>query len=157
MSKRILIIAGEASSDYHAALLVKAIKAIKPDINFFGLGGTDMQEAGVKLLYNIVNLAVIGHVDLIKNYGKLKKIYHDLCIAIRQNLPDAAILIDYPGFNLKIAKDLKALDIPVIYYISPQIWAWGFGRIKSIKQLVDRMLVLFKFEEDIYKKEGVRK
>lgn len=156
MAKRVLIIAGEASSDYHAASLVKSIKTIRADITFFGIGGTDMQNAGVDVIHNIVELAVIGPVDVIKNYGKLKKIYNDLCAMLEKDRPDCAILIDYPGFNLKVAQNLKALNVPVIYYISPQVWAWGAGRIKRIKQLVDKMLVLFEFEKDLYEKEGVR-
>ncbi len=156
MSKKILIIAGEASSDSHAASLVKAINSISPDIKFFGIGGKSMQSAGVELLYNIVNLAVMGPVDLIEHYSKLRKIYYHLCSLAKQNKPDCAILIDYPGFNLKIAKYLKALGIPIIYYVSPQIWAWGAGRIKKIRRLVDKILVLFSFEEELYKKEGVK-
>lgn len=155
MDKKILIIAGEASSDCHGASLVKAINDIKPDITFYGVGGEDMQNAGVDILYNITNLAVIGPIDLIKHYGKLKKVYDDLCRRIKLERPDCAILIDYPGFNLKIAKDLKALNIPVIYYISPQVWAWGSGRIKKMKQLIDKMLVIFKFEESLYQKEEI--
>ncbi len=155
MPKKILIIAGEASSDCHAALLVKAIKDIAPDTAFFGLGGIDMQGAGVNVLHNIVNMAVIGFVDVLKYYSQLKKIYEELCGIIKKDPPDCAILIDYPGFNLKIAKKLKALNIPVIYYISPQIWAWGFKRINKIKLLVDKMLVFFEFEKNIYEKAGV--
>ncbi len=155
MPKKILIIAGEASSDHHAASLVKAINSIRDDMNFFGIGGEDMQNAGVNVIYNITDLAVIGPVDLIKYYNKLRRIYNDLCYRIKQDKPDCAILIDYPGFNLKIAKDLKSQGIPVIYYISPQIWAWGSGRIKKMKHLVDKMLVFFKFEESLYQEEGI--
>ena len=155
MPKKILIIAGEASSDYHAASLVKAINSIRDDMNFFGIGGEDMQNAGVNVIYNIIDLAVIGPADLIKYYNKLRRIYNDLCYRIKQDKPDCAILIDYPGFNLKIAKDLKSQGIPVIYYISPQIWAWGSGRIKKMKHLVDKILVFFKFEESLYQKEGI--
>lgn len=155
MAKKILIIAGEASGDCHAASLVKAINSIRPDINFFGIGGEGMQNAGVNIIYNVVNLAVIGAIDVIKDFNKFRNIYNNLCYQIEQERPDCAILIDYPGFNLKIAKNLKALGIPIIYYISPQIWAWGPGRIKRIEQLVDRMLVLFKFEESLYKKEKI--
>ncbi len=155
MPKKILIIAGEASSDCHAALLVKAIKDVAPDTDFFGLGGTDMQEAGVDVLHNIVNMAVIGFSDVLKHYGQLKKVYDELCGIIKKDTPDCAILIDYPGFNLKIAEQLKAQNIPVIYYISPQIWAWGFKRINKIKLFVDKMLVLFEFEKNIYEKAGV--
>ena len=155
MSKRILIIAGEASGDCHAASLVKAINRISPDMTFFGIGGKGMQDAGVNIIYNIVNLAVIGPIDAIRHYNKLRNVYYNLCNLIKNDRPDCAILIDYPGFNLKIAKDLKKQGIPIIYYISPQIWAWGRARIKNMKQLVDKVLVLFKFEESLYRQEKI--
>ena len=155
MPKKVLIIAGEASSDSHAASLVKAINEISPDISFFGIGGEDMQNAGVNVIHNIVNLAVIGPIDVIKHYNKLRNIYYNLCNLTEKDRPDCAILIDYPGFNLKIAKSLKEQGIPIIYYISPQIWAWGSGRIKNMKQRVDKMLVLFKFEESLYRQEKI--
>jgi lipid-A-disaccharide synthase len=153
--KKILIIAGEASSDMHAANLVKNIHLIDPGIKFCGLGGGEMHNAGVKLYYNIVHLAFIGPGGLFKGYLKLRKIYKSLCKKIKKDLPDYAILIDYAEFNLRVAKVLKKMGIPVIYYISPQIWAWGLWRIKTIRSLVDRVLVFFKFEEALYKSYGV--
>lgn len=153
--KKILIIAGEASSDMHAANLVRNIKAMDEGISFFGLGGDRMQHSGVELLENIIRLAFIGPGGLFKHYLKLKKIYNSLCNYINNNVPDCAILIDYAEFNLMVAKRLKSLGVPVIYYISPQVWAWGLWRVKTIKRLVDKMLVLFKFEEELYKSHGI--
>ncbi|PIQ89168.1 MAG: lipid-A-disaccharide synthase, partial [Candidatus Omnitrophica bacterium CG11_big_fil_rev_8_21_14_0_20_42_13] len=153
--KRILIIAGEASSDMHAANLIKEISALDKDISFFGLGGGNMQKAGVNLHNNIVRLAFIGPGGLFKHYLKLRKIYNNLCVYIEKNRPDCAILIDYAEFNLRIAKKLKALNVPIIYYISPQVWAWGLWRIKTIRRLVDKMLVFFRFEETLYKNHSV--
>ncbi|MBN1405318.1 MAG: lipid-A-disaccharide synthase [Candidatus Omnitrophica bacterium] len=155
MPKKILIIAGEASSDYHGSSLVKSIRALKSDVSFYGLGGKDMQNAGVEIIHNIAGMAVIGPVDAIKHYNELKKAYDDTCLRIEKDVPDCAVLIDYPGFNLKIAKFLKKHKVPVVYYISPQVWAWGRGRIKKIRDLVDKMLVLFKFEETLYKENNV--
>ncbi len=153
--KRILIIAGEASSDMHAANLIREMRLLHKDISFFGLGGNSMKEAGVDLHNNIVRLAFIGPGGLFKHYLQLKKIYNSLCRYLKQNPPDLAILIDYAEFNLRIAKKLKALGVPVIYYVSPQIWAWGLWRIKTIRRLVNKMLVFFRFEEALYKKHGV--
>ncbi len=153
--KNILIIAGEASSDMHAANLVKEVVSLDKEISFFGLGGDNMRKAGVKLRDNIVRLAFIGPGGLFKHYLKLKKIYNKLCGYLKQNPPDCAILIDYAEFNLRIAKQLKKLNVPVIYYVSPQVWAWGLWRIKTIRRLVDKMLVFFRFEEALYKAHGV--
>ncbi|MFH0731758.1 MAG: lipid-A-disaccharide synthase [Candidatus Omnitrophota bacterium] len=155
MPKKILLIAGEASGDHHAASLVESIKKIDKDITFFGIGGVDMQNAGINIIYNMSGLAVIGPVDVIRHYKKIRAMYYGLCNYIKQHKPDYAILIDCPGFNLKIAKVLKSLSIPIIYYISPQIWAWGPGRIKKIRRLINKMVVFFDFEESLYRKEGV--
>ncbi|MDP2939205.1 MAG: lipid-A-disaccharide synthase [Candidatus Omnitrophota bacterium] len=153
--KKIIIVAGEASSDMHAANLVKAIKDINPNTEFFGLGGKGMEQAGVKLLYNLVDLAVVGFVEVLKNIGKIKYAFCLILEKAKEIKPDAAILVDYPGFNLRLAKELKKINIKVIYYISPQIWAWGLNRVKLIKKVVDKMLVLFKFEEELYKRHGI--
>ncbi|MFH1645543.1 MAG: lipid-A-disaccharide synthase, partial [Candidatus Omnitrophota bacterium] len=153
--KKILIIAGEASSDMHAAELVKQIHLKDKEISFYGLGGEKMRNANVKLLENIVQFAFIGPAGLFKHYIKLKSIYDSLCDHIKKDRPDCAILIDYAEFNLRVAKELKKLNIPVIYYVSPQIWAWGLWRIKTIRILVDKMLVFFKFEEELYKRNNV--
>lgn len=139
----------------HAANLVREINSLDEDISFFGLGGDRMRRSGVKLLDNIVHLAFIGPGGLFTNYKHLRKIYYSLCTYISKHPPDCAILIDYAEFNLRVASKLKALGVPVIYYISPQVWAWGLWRIKTIKRLVDKMLTLFKFEEELYKNRGV--
>ena len=153
--KNILIIAGEASSDLHAAALIKDILLLEKDIRFFGLGGDKMQEAGVELMDNVVKHAFIGPTGLLKHYSVLKKIYDRLCARLKDSPPDCAILIDYAEFNLRVAKVLRSLGVPVIYYISPQVWAWGLWRIKTIEKLISKMLVFFKFEEELYKKHGV--
>ncbi len=153
--KRILIIAGEASSDMHAGNLIREMGLLSKDISFFGLGGNNMKEAGVDIHENIVRLAFIGPGGLFKHYLQLKKIYNSLCSHLKQNPPDLAILIDYAEFNLRVAKKLKMLGVPVTYYVSPQVWAWGLWRIKTIRRLVDKMLVFFRFEEKLYKKHNV--
>lgn len=153
--KNILIVAGEASGDLHAADLINEIKKLEPQIKFFGLGGEKMQEQGVDLSFNMTELAVVGLFEVLRNLNKFKKIFHDLLRKVNAKKPDLAILVDYPGFNLRLAEELKKRNIPIIYYISPQVWAWGGGRIKTIKKLVRRMIVFFKFEEDLYKTRGI--
>lgn len=150
MEKKILIVAGEISGDMHGAHLVNHLKELDPNISFFGLGGKNMKNAGVCIEYDMTRLAVVGFIEILKNYSKFKKIFNNILDKTRRAKPDAAILIDYPGFNLRLAGELKKLGIPVIYFISPQVWAWGEKRIKFIKKTIDLMLVLFKFEETLY-------
>jgi len=153
--KKIIIVAGEASGDIHAANLVKAIRNLNQDIRFFGLGGIKMKEADVELFYNLTDLAVVGFVEVIKNFNKFRRIFLDLLNKIDEIKPHAVILIDYPGFNLRLAKELKKRNLKVIYYISPQVWAWGINRIKKIKRYVDKIIVILKFEEELYYNAGV--
>lgn len=154
-SKNILIVCGEASGDLHAAKLITEIKNIYPQVKFFGLGGEKSKQAGVRLYFNMVELAVVGFFEVLKNYKKFKAVFQGLLGEVDKEKPDLAILVDYPGFNLRLAEELKKRNIPLIYYISPQIWAWGGGRIKTIKRLIDRMIVVFKFEEELYRKHNV--
>jgi lipid-A-disaccharide synthase len=153
--KHIIIVAGEVSGDMRAAELVNAIKILSPDITFSGVGGDCMQRAGVVLFENITSLAVIGIAEVVKNLGRIKKVFDHTLKEINTQKPDAVILVDYPGFNLRLAKELKKRNIKVIYYISPQVWAWRQGRIHTIKKIVNRMMVLFPFEKDLYTKFGM--
>ena len=155
MAKSILIIAGEPSGDLHASNLVKDLKKLKPDLKFFGLGGKLCKETGVEIDFDISKLSIIGLVDVWKNIFTIGKVFKDILKKVDSANVDLAILVDYPGFNLRLAKELKKRDIPVIYYISPQVWAWGEDRIDIIKECVAKILVFFKFEEDLYKKNGV--
>lgn len=153
--KRILIVAGEVSGDMHGANLVKSLKMKSAELEFFGLGGSRMEGAGVKLYYNLVDIAVMGLFEVLKKYRIFKKIFHSLVEKLDKETFDCVILIDYPGFNLRFAKEVKKRGIPILYYISPQVWAWGKGRIRTIKNLVDKIIVLFKFEEELYKEKGL--
>jgi len=154
-TQNILIVAGEASGDLHASCLVKAIKDISPSINFFGLGGAALKKEGVHLYSNIVDLAVVGFSEVLRNLKKFIDIFNGLLKEVDKVRPDLAILVDYPGFNLRLAVELKKRNIPVIYYISPQVWAWGEKRIGTIKKVINRMLVVFKFEEGLYRNHNV--
>jgi len=153
--KKILIIAGEVSGDMHGANLVRSVTKRNRDIEFFGLGGKKMEEAGVKLYYDLVSVSVLGLFEVLKKYRLFKKIFDDAVKRLDDEKIDCVILIDYPGFNLRFAREIKKRNIPLIYYISPQVWAWGRGRIKTIKKLVDKTIVLFKFEEDLYRESGL--
>ncbi|MFC1624020.1 lipid-A-disaccharide synthase [Candidatus Omnitrophota bacterium] len=154
--RRILIIAGEASGDLQAAQLVKALKSIDPHLDLFGIGGGEMQKAGVEIIHDIKELAVTGFIEVIKRLGTFKKILEKLIILLETKKPHLVILVDYPGFNLRFAKYVKQKNIPVVYYISPQVWAWGERRIEEIKKCVDKMIVIFGFEEELYKQAGVK-
>ena len=153
--KRILIVAGEASGDMRAAGLVRAVKEISPGIHFTGIGGKHMAEAGVKIFAGIDQMGIVGIWDVFKHLPLIKRIFNLALEFARREHVDAAILVDYPGFNLRLAKVLKSMGITVIYYVSPQVWAWREQRIKAIKNTVDRMLVLFPFEKEIYAKYGM--
>lgn len=154
-SKKILIVSGEPSGDLHASNLVKDLKKLKPDLKFFGLGGALSKSAGVEIKYDITELAVVGFIEVFKNIFTIGRVYKGLLKTVDENRPDLAILVDYPGFNLRLAGELKKRSIPVVYYISPQIWAWGANRIDIIKACVKRVVVFFKFEEELYKKHGI--
>ncbi|MBU0468010.1 MAG: lipid-A-disaccharide synthase [Candidatus Omnitrophica bacterium] len=156
-NKHIIIVAGEASGDMHGSYLINEIKKIYPDIRFSGLGGAQIQASGAEIYYDLTKLAVIGFSEVIKHYKEIKKAFNLILKVIKESKPDAVILIDYPGFNLRLAKEIKKLkvDTKIIYYISPQIWAWKKNRIKAIKKNIDKMLVLFDFEEKIYLDAGV--
>lgn len=154
--QKILIIAGEESGDMRAASLVHAIKVLRPDVIFSGIAGTHCRREGVKTFTDITQLAVIGFSDVARNITRIKQVF-DLAVEhARRERPDAAILVDYPGFNLRLAKELKKLGIKVIYYVSPQIWAWKESRVEIIKQVVNRMMVLFPFEKELYARHNYK-
>ncbi len=155
MNDNLMIVAGEVSGDLHGAALICELKKKKKNISVFGIGGDKMKDAGMDIIYHINKMAFLGFVEVVKHIPFVKRVQNDLIEVIKENNIKDVVLIDYPGFNLNFAKKLKSLDVKIIYYISPQIWAWGAGRIKKIKKLVDKMIVLFPFEEEMYKKENV--
>ncbi len=153
--KRILVVAGEASGDMRGAGLVSAVKKLMPHVEFTGVGGKYMSAAGVSLLADIDQLGVVGFWEVLKHMPVIKRVFDLLDHYTDKEHVDAAILVDYPGFNMRLAEKLKAKNIKVIYYVSPQVWAWKEKRIHKIKKIVDRMLVLFPFEKPIYAKYGM--
>jgi len=154
-NKRVMIIAGEASGDIHAAKLVREVKAQHPDIHFYGIGGKKMVEAGVEALIDSAELAVVGLFEVLAHWntisGALKKMQH----LLRTDPPDLLVLTDYPDFNLRLAKTAKECGVKVLFYISPQVWAWREKRVYKIKKIVDMMAVVFPFEETFYQKYNV--
>ncbi len=149
-----MIVAGEESGDMRAASLVRSIKAYAPHVSFFGIAGERSRKEGVETFSDVTELAVIGFLEVIKHLPQIKKVFDYAVWKAKEEKPDLVILVDYPGFNLRLAREMKKLGIKVIYYVSPQVWAWKASRIKTIKACVDRMLVLFPFEADFYKKHG---
>jgi lipid-A-disaccharide synthase len=152
--KQILIISGEASGDLNASNLAKSILKIDPEIKFLGVGGTLLRQAGVEILCDIKELAVIGFFDALKKLPRFLALQKLILEKIKYQAPDAIILVDFSGFNLRLAKKINKA-IPTIYYVSPQVWASRPGRVKTIKKYIHKMIVLFKFEEQFYKKQGI--
>ena len=154
-TKHLVLIAGEASGDLHGAHLAKEIKSLDPGFTFSGLGGQNMRQQDVDLYYDMTGFAIVGFVEVLKHLNDIRDVFEITLEEIKKRKPCAVILIDYPGFNIRLAKKLKKENIKVIYYISPQIWAWKKNRIKLIRKYVDKMLVFFKFEKELYAKNGI--
>jgi lipid-A-disaccharide synthase len=153
--KRVMIVAGEASGDLHGGNLVQAMHKIDPEIRFYGVGGGNLKEAGAELIADAGDMAVVGLTEVVSKLGMILKVMAQLKASLKKDKPDLVILIDYPDFNLPIAKAAKKYGIKVFYYISPQVWAWRRGRIGKIKKVVDKMAVILPFEADLYKEAGV--
>ena len=152
---RLLISCGEPSGEFYAAELVAELRRRHPDLEAFGLGGDRLAATDVRLLAHLRDLAVVGLVEVLSHLRRLKGLFDSVVAEAARNRPDVAVLIDYPDFNLRLARELKKLGIPVVYYVSPQLWAWRRGRIKDVKRDVAKMLVIFPFEEQIYRDASV--
>jgi len=150
-----LIIAGEASGDLHGGNVIRELNKINPDLQVIGTGGSVLEAENAELYYRVEDLAVIGFSEVIKIYKRLKNIFDDLVGKLDTERPDAVLLVDYPAFNLKFAKEAKKRGIKVIFYIAPQVWAWKKKRVEVIKKYVDELIVLFPFEVEFFKKEGM--
>lgn len=149
--KKILISAGEASGDLHGSNLIKATKSIDPKIQFYGMGSDLIQQTGAKVIVNSRSLGIFGGYEIITSILKIWRAFKIMKAALLKDKPDLLILVDYPGFNLRLAKIAKKAGVNVLYYISPKVWAWNQSRVSKIKQYVDRMAVIFPFEVDFYK------
>ena len=151
-----MVISGEASGDLHGGNVVQRLKLLQPDLEIIGTGGDILAAAGARLFYRVEDLAVIGFSEVLKVYKHIKAVFDDLVKKLDEEKPDAVLLVDYPAFNLKFAAEVKKRGIRVIFYIAPQVWAWKKNRIHKIKALVDELIVLFPFEVDFFKKEGMK-
>ncbi len=151
----ILIVAGENSGEKYGADLVHQFKKLQPSLSFFGIGGKHMKREGVRLLFPVEELAVVGVFEVISHIPRIKKIFSKIKRETKQQKPRAAVLIDSPDFNVRLAKKLKKLSIPILYYISPTVWAWRKGRLRTIKKTVEKMMLIFPFEEKIYEDYGI--
>jgi lipid-A-disaccharide synthase len=152
---KFLIVAGEASADMYGAEVARALRHKFGDAQFYGLGGPRMRNAGVELEGDISKTAVVGPFEALSSLGVLYSVFRRLSDRVETEPPNAAVLIDFPDFNLRLAKRLKHAGVPIVYYVSPQVWAWREGRVKQIQELVNKMLVILPFEEEIYRKAGV--
>jgi len=156
-AKDLFIIAGENSGDLHGSNLVRELLKLDPSLRISGIGGSQMRQAGVNLLANIVDrLAIIGFTGVIKNAERLFRLYRKVIHFLDDVRPAAVILIDYPGFNFKVMRAAKKRGIPVVYYIMPQVWAWHRSRIYTLKELTERLLVVFPFEKKLCESVNIK-
>ncbi|MGC2403116.1 MAG: lipid-A-disaccharide synthase [Acidobacteriaceae bacterium] len=152
---KIFLSAGEASGEHYGALLMAEIRRRDPRADFFGLGGTRMAGAGLRRVVHAEDVAVMGITEVILHMAHVYREYRKLKASLRAERPDLAILIDFPDVNLRLAAELRRLKIPVVYFVSPQLWAWKRWRVRGVKRNVTRMLVIFPFEEDFYRARGI--
>jgi lipid-A-disaccharide synthase len=150
-----LLSAGEASGDTYGAQLIESLRQHASGSTFFGMGGEKMRASGAELLVHANEVAVVGLVEVLTHLPGIRRRFKHVVAEAARRKPDAAILIDFPDFNLRLARELHRLGIPVFYFVSPQIWAWRTGRVKQIKKYVRKMIVIFPFEQEFYRRHGV--
>ncbi len=155
-SPSIFLSAGDPSGDNASARVVEVLKHKYPDLNITGLGGERLKKLGQKQLASGKDLAVLGFWEVARNYLFFRKLFHTCLEEIKTNKPDVILLVDYPGFNLRLAKKVKELNIPIIYYITPQVWAWGKNRVNDIRELIDVCLVILPFEKEFFDNHNVK-
>lgn len=150
-----MIVAGEASGDLHGANLVRAMQASERQLQFCGMGGRELASAGVEILYDAARISVVGAIEVLSHLKDILQAQRILRSRMERARPDLLILIDLPDFNLRLAQKARKLGIPVFYYISPQVWAWRKGRVKTIKERVDQIGVILPFEVEFFRQRGV--
>ncbi len=153
--RKILIVAGETSGDLHGAHLVKAALSLDPKLHFYGIGGEYLRSMGIEVVFDNSNVAVVGIVEVLSKLRSIYRIFRWLKRSLDRDKPALAILIDFPDFNLRLAKEANKRGIPVFYYISPQVWAWRRGRVKKIAKLVHKLVVILPFEVSFYRERGI--
>jgi lipid-A-disaccharide synthase len=150
MTKRVLLVAGEVSGDLHAAALVRAVRSRTEDVFFGGIGGDELERAGMRIDYHVRDMAVLGLAEVLRRYGFFRRVFRDMVNRLDRERPDAVLLVDYPGFNLRLAKEAHRRGIKVLYYICPQVWAWHRSRISLMADIIDRLMVIFPFEPAVF-------
>lgn len=156
MSRSALVIAGEVSGDLHAGALAAALRARGADLALWGIGGDRLRAEGAELLYDVRQTAVMGFVEVIRHLGFFRRVFRHILEEVDRRRPAVAILVDYPGFNLRLAPELRKRGVKVVYYVCPQVWAWHRSRIGSMARAIDRLAVIFPFEADIFRGAGLR-
>ena len=151
----LFISAGEESADLHTSRLCAELQKTLPGIQLFGFGGEKMNAAGVEILYPLPRLALIGFVEVIKHLPQIFQIRRQAIQSWKERRPDAVLLVDFPGFHLRLAKDAHRLGIPVLYFIAPQVWAWRENRAETMRQVIDHLYVIFPFEEPFFQNHGI--
>ncbi|HEY3134553.1 MAG TPA: lipid-A-disaccharide synthase, partial [Blastocatellia bacterium] len=156
-TETLMLVAGEASGDKHGAALARALKQLHPETRFelFGSGGDEMRAAGVETLVDARDVAIIGVLEIARALRRFYRAYRTLLSAARRRRPAAIVLIDWPDFNMRLARKLHREGFKIVYYVSPQVWAWRRYRVEALRRDVDRMLVILPFEEEFYKKVGI--
>ena len=152
---RVFFVAGESSGDMHGAHVIAALRALDPAIECEGLGGTRMTEAGMRLRFDLAGMAIMGFVEVVKKLRFMRRLLNETADHLIATKPDCLVLVDYPGFNIRLAERVHDAKIPIVYYISPQVWAWKAGRVQQLARLVRKMLVILPFEEPLYRDVGV--
>jgi lipid-A-disaccharide synthase len=152
---KLAIVAGEASGDLHAAEVLRELKRLDPAIETFGIGGDLLAREGMRLVHHAREMGIVGFFNVLRHLRMFRRIFDETFADIAREKPDAVLLVDYPGFNLRMARRCKEVGIRVVYYISPQLWAWKKGRVKQVAKYVDRMIVIFPFEETFYREHGI--
>lgn len=152
---KLAIVAGEASGDLHASEVMRELKKLDAGLEMFGIGGNLLAREGMTLLHHANEMGIIGLFNVLRHLPMFRRVFNDLIETIARERPDVVFLVDYPEFNLRVAQRCKELGLRVVYYISPQLWAWRRGRVRHIARYVDRMIVIFPFEEEFYRTHGV--
>jgi len=156
MKKSILVVAGEVSGDLHAARVVQAFRKHSPETSFWGIGGDDLRAEGAELLEHTDRMSVMGLAEVLKHYRFLKGVFDRVLDEVERRRPGAALLVDYPGFNLRLAAELKRRGVKVCYYICPKVWAWNRKRIPRMARIIDRLMVVFPCEKELFDGTGLQ-
>ena len=156
MSHSLLVIAGEISGDMHAARVIRELRERDPDLVCWGIGGDELAAAGVKLRYDLRDMAVLGLWEVLKRYLFFRRVFRDMLNEVERRKPEAVLLVDYPGFNLRFARAARKRGVKILYYISPQVWAWNRSRVRRMAEWIDRLMVIFPFEVEVFNETSLR-